>query len=254
MCDQVRGDPGERQPHAALQPAGRWPKAEKIRRLVALSPPPDRRLRVLEIGTGSGAIAHYFAVRSGLDCEVDAVDVIDQRQIKEGYRFQQIGGVSLPFETGVFDLVISNHVIEHVGGHDQQQQHLCEMERVLRVDGRGYLACPNRWQVVEPHFRLAFLSWLPRNLRDPYLRLCGKGAFYDCEPLRMSELERMLAAARFDFRNACVPAIRMMLHVERHRSIALRIVGKLPDAWLEHVRSICPTHIYLLTPHAGAGG
>ena len=247
MCDQVRGDPGERQPHAALQPAGRWPKAEKIRRLVALSPPPDRRLRVLEIGTGSGAIAHYFAVRSGLDCEVDAVDVIDQRQIKEGYRFQRVGGVSLPFETGVFDLVISNHVIEHVGGHDQQQQHLCEMERVLRVDGRGYLACPNRWQVVEPHFRLAFLSWLPRNLRDPYLRLCGKGAFYDCEPLQMKQLERLLDDAGFVHANLCIEALRATLEIERPLSPATKLLRRIPDAAIAPFRRIIPTLIYRLS-------
>ena len=240
-------DPRARQPHAALQPEGRWPKAEKIHRLMALTPKPGHRLRVLEIGVGSGAIAHYFAVRSGLDCDVDGIDVVDQRQIKDGYRFQRVEGVELPFADGVFDFVISNHVLEHVGDAAQQQQHLCEIARVLRADGHAYLASPNRWQLIEPHYRLAFLSWLPRSIRTPYLSLSGKGKFYDCEPLRMPELERFLALAGFDFRNACVPAIQMMLDVEGKPSLALRMVGKLPSAWLVRLRSVCPTHIYILT-------
>ena len=221
---------------------------------MALSQPSGRRLRVLEIGTGSGAIAHYFAVRSALDCDVEAVDVVDQRQIKGGYRFQRVDGIALPFESGVFDFVISNHVIEHVGARDQQQKHLCEIARVLRADGRAYLACPNRWQVVEPHFHLAFLSWLPRSLRSPYLRLFGKGNFYDCEPLSMPELERLLVAAKFDFQNACVPAIRMMLDVERRKSIVLGVVCRVPATWLESLRAISPTHIYLLTQRVSADG
>lgn len=36
--------------------------------------------------------------------------------------------------------------------------------------------------LTEPHYKLKFLSWSPRRWRSPYLRLMGKGTFYDCEP------------------------------------------------------------------------
>jgi len=239
--------PAVRQPHASLVSEGRWPKAEKIRRLLSLDDwSRERPPRVLEIGTGSGAIAHYLAVRSGLGCDVDAVDVVDQRQIRDGYRFTQVDSVVLPFDDAQFDIVISNHVLEHVGAQDQQRHHLREIARVLTPEGRAYLASPNRWQVVEPHFNVAFLSWLPQALRTPYLKMRGKGEFYDCEPLRMGELERLLAGEDLHFRNACVPALRVMLDLENQPSLPLRWVGKLPDRILEWMKPVCPTHVYLL--------
>ncbi len=235
-----------RLPHAALNPTGRWPKAEKIQALMALVPTPGQRLRLLEIGTGSGAIAHYFAARSGLDCEVDAVDVIDQRQIKGGYRFQQVAGVDLPFEDGAFDAVISNHVLEHVGDAEEQVGHLREIARVLRHDGTAYLASPNRWQLVEPHYHLVFLSWLPRRWRTPYLAMSRKGSVYDCAPLQMNQLEAMVRSAGLQPHNICIPALRHVLAVEKPQSLLARWVGRLPDGILERLRGICPTHIYLL--------
>jgi hypothetical protein len=46
-----------RQPHIAPDLASRKPKAEKILRLLELSPR-EQPWRVLEVGTGSGGIAH----------------------------------------------------------------------------------------------------------------------------------------------------------------------------------------------------
>jgi SAM-dependent methyltransferase len=234
-----------RKPHASLDPRKRLPKAEKIRHLLELAQGDDA-LKLLEIGTGSGVIAHYFAVRSGLHCDVDAVDVLDQRQVFEGYRFHLVDNVTLPFGSGVFDVVISNHVLEHVGDRIEQQRHLDEMARVLKPGGRAYLASPNRWQWVEPHYRLLFLSWLPRRWRTPYLRWRQPGAVYDCEPLQLRELETMLEQTGLTFRNACVSAIRQMLATEPHPSLVLRIAGCLPETMLSWLCPICPTHVYLL--------
>jgi len=237
-------DAPDRLPHAALDLHGRRAKAEKIGRLLCL--PSGCELRVLEIGTGSGAIAHYFATRDDLRCDVDAVDVVDQRQIREGFRYRVVDGVQLPYPDGAFDVVISNHVIEHVGARPEQQAHLHEIARVLRPAGRAYLAFPNRWQLVEPHYRLAFLSWWPRSWRTPWLRLFRRGTAYDCEPLSLGEIERMLAGTGLAFENACVPAIRMMAAIEARPSWALRLVSALPDVVLAWLRPACPTHVYLL--------
>jgi SAM-dependent methyltransferase len=235
-----------RLPHAALNPAERLPKAEKIKTLMALAPVPGRHLRLLEIGTGSGAIAHYFATDSGLHCEVDAVDVTDQRTIADGYRFQRVEGVKLPFADGVFDAVISNHVLEHVGESAEQIDHLREIARVMRDDGIGYLASPNRWQLIEPHYHVAFLSWWPRRWRTAYLRLFRTGAVYDCEPLSKKPLESMLESAGLESRNMFVPALRHLAEVEKPDVPLVRLMASLPDGTLQCLRSISPTHIYLL--------
>jgi SAM-dependent methyltransferase len=237
-------DMSERQPHAALDLAGRVPKAEKIRALFEAPQRPG--LRLLEVGTGSGALTHYFATQPGLRYDVDAVDVIDQRKVTDGYRYCLVEGVHLPFPDRSFDIMISNHVIEHVGNRASQQIHLREIARVLKANAQVYLATPNRWQIVEPHFHLAFLSWLPVPWRTPYLRWRKRGDFYDCEPLELKELELLLKENHFVFQNACVLAMQHMAVAEARSSKLLRFLVRLPHSVLFALRVISPTHIYLL--------
>lgn len=236
-----------RQPHAVLDLASRNGKALKIERLLGLASRPQP-MRLLEVGTGAGGIAHYFGTHPQLRCEVSAVDVVDNRQAKDGYAYRNVTGVELPFADAAFDVVISNHVIEHVGAAAAQAQHLAEIRRVLRTGGVAYLAVPNRWMLVEPHFRVMFLSWWPRPLRTPYLRLLHKGTHYDCEPLQMRPLERMLEAAGFRYRNLCVEALRETFGIEHPHSPAARVLRRVPDALLRPFRRIIPTLIYRLEP------
>ncbi len=232
-----------RQPHAVLDLPSRRHKGLKIERLLGLA---ERRspIRLLEIGTGSGGIAHYFATHPTLRCEVTAVDVVDQRLIRDGYDFHLVHDTALPFADARFDVVLSNHVIEHVGERPAQLAHLRELRRVMAPDGVGYLAVPNRWMLVEPHYRLAFLSWLPRPLRTPYLRLMRKGTFYDCEPLQMRQLECMLDAAGFRHQNMCIEAWRATFEIERPHSPGARLLRATPDALLKPLTRVIPTLIY----------
>ena len=232
-----------RQPHAVLDLPSRGWKAEKIARLLNLAAR-MQPIRLLEIGTGSGGIAHWFAQHPQLRCEVAAVDVCDNRQLSEGYAFQQVEGVDLPFEEASFDVVISNHVIEHVGDAEAQARHLAEIRRVMRPGGVGYLAVPNRWMLTEPHYRLKFLSWWPHRWRTPYLKLMGKGEFYDCEPLELRQLERMLGAADVRHRNLCIDALRQTFEIERPQHWSTRLLRRVPDALLRPLTPIIPTLIY----------
>src|ERR1700754_4100632 len=113
----------ERQGHAVLDLPSRQRKGEKIARLMD-SQAFTGQLRLLEVGTGSGGIAHYFAMQVEPRYDVDAVDVTDARLISEGYRFTQVRDTSLPFPDATFDRVITNHVIEHVGDAMAQRRHL----------------------------------------------------------------------------------------------------------------------------------
>lgn len=234
----------ERQGHATLDLRTREAKGRKIARVLGLPPREGRRL--LEVGTGAGGIAHYFATLYSPPFDVDAVDVTDNRQVTEGYRFQCVSGTALPYADETFDVVVTNHVIEHVGDRAAQLHHLQEIHRVMRGDGKVYLAVPNRWMLVEPHYRLAFLSWLPRSWRTPYLRASGRGTVYDCEPLQRFEVEALAHEAGFKARNATIGALRALVAIEPNVSLAARLVARLPDRWLRSLERIIPTHIYLL--------
>jgi len=232
--------------HAALDIAGRQSKAEKILRLIRL---PDNRkadVRLLEVGTGSGAIAKYFSELATPHFDVWAVDVKDQRIITEGYNFQLYEGQRLPFDEGTFDIVISNHVIEHVGDRAQQASHVSELCRVLRPGGCIYLATPSRWQIIEPHFLLPFLSWIPKRWRDSYVRITGRGEIYDCDLLRPVELQRLLQACGLPHTDLTVQALRELVALEHTQGILVRIAASLPARWLKRLRNLSPTLIYLI--------
>ena len=107
-------------------------------------------------------IAHTLAQKVGPEGEVHSLDIGDERVETEGYNFQQVTDPHLPFPDKTFDIVLSNHVIEHVGDTPEQRVHVAEIHRVLKDDGLLYLATATRWLVIEPHYRLPFLSWFPR--------------------------------------------------------------------------------------------
>jgi ubiquinone/menaquinone biosynthesis C-methylase UbiE len=227
-------DTQDRKPHAVLDIPTRFLKGKKIELL----------LRLLEIGTGSGGIAVHFSRYAEQAYDVDTVDVVDNRLISEGYRFQLVSGTELPFEDGTFDVVITNHVIEHVGNYDAQMQHLAEVKRVMKSDAIGYLAVPNRWMLIEPHYKLIFLSWLPHSWRSSYLKLIRGINFYDCEPLELGQLESMMRNTQLIYNNRCTEAMTLMQTLEGSSSLLLRICNALPEVLKRPLTAIIPTLIY----------
>jgi hypothetical protein len=120
---------------------------------------------------------------------------------------------------------------------------------VLKPNGVGYLAVPNRWQLVEPHYRLAFLSWLPTAWRTPYLRLRGRGQVYDCRPLTVPHLEALLRSAGFRFVQVHGEALRLTFEIERPKALLYRgFLRWIPDSCYALLRRIFPTLIYILRP------
>lgn len=235
----------DRKPHAVLDLPSRRKKALKIERLLDLTSW-DECIYLLDIGTGVGGIAHYFATHEKIKCIVSSVDVVDNRLLHDNFNFMLMKDTSLPFADNEFDVVISNHVIEHVGDYTAQSHHLSEIERVLKPNGIGYLALPNRWMLREPHYKLLFLSWLPKMMRNNYLWLLRKVEFYDCEPLSKSKLEGLLRKSGLAYENICIPAFKETLAIESGYGKLIKTIGKIPNFLLEWLTPIIPTHVYRL--------
>ena len=215
----------------SLDVGSRLGKARKIERLLKIEG--ETGLRVLEIGCGSGAIAQYM----GRSHSVDAVDIVDSRLVFDNFRFQVVQGVSLPFEAESFDVVISNQVIEHVGARPARTAHLAEIRRVMRQSGMGYLAVPNRWRLMEPHYDLPLLSVVSERWRSRYLRVI-RGIDYDCRPLGPREIEGLLRDARLRYRSLSSDAVHAAIDIE-HRSRSLAPLAYLPAG-------VMPSLIYRL--------
>jgi SAM-dependent methyltransferase len=236
-------------PARSLDRSSRRAKADKIAAILEAQRP-LRGVRLLEIGTGGGIITSLLAERVGDGDdggEVWSVDVDDLRTVTEGYSFALVESTTLPFGDDEFDVVISNHTIEHVGDHAAQLEHLTEIRRVLRPDGIGYLAAPTRWAMVEPHFKVPLLSWLPASLRTPALRLTRRGSVYDINPRSRRELLGMVHAAGLETSEVTTAALRLTVGLER-RSVATRLAAASPDRLLRLLRWAIPTMVFLLRP------
>jgi ubiquinone/menaquinone biosynthesis C-methylase UbiE len=229
--------------YAPLEPEERRLKAEKIRRLVETVHPWEGA-RVLDIGTGAGVIASTFADLVGPKGQVHSVDIADDRVEKAGYEFHLVESATLLFPQDSFDIVVSNHVIEHVGDYPAQREHLGEIRRVLRDDGVLYLATATRWLVMEPHYRLPFLSWLPRRGSDLYLRATGRGHDYDCYLPTHRRLRKALVDLGFKWKEPYVEAMRLTSEIEEPSGISRRVL-KAPEPVLKALRPAVPTIIFL---------
>ncbi|MCP4085366.1 MAG: class I SAM-dependent methyltransferase [Actinomycetia bacterium] len=239
----------QRQAHIVTDLESRAVKAEKIIRLL------DTRVslqgsHVLEVGCGTGVLSSRLGAEVGSEGSACAVDKVDERQVTDGYRFSQVAGTTLPYGDAAFDIVISNHVIEHVGEAQDQLRHLTELERVLAPAGLVYLAGPHRWQLVEPHYRLPFLGWFPQRVADTYLRLTGRGSWYDvCPPSRRST-RSMAAEVGLDIEEVTGEVAWLMVGLEGGRGIR-RVAFWVAARMIRLLPGLSSTQVLLLRSRPG---
>ncbi len=94
--------------------------------------------RVLEIGCATGKLLSHFEAMGiqavGLEMSLSALRKSDGHSpVVQG------SGTQLPFADEAFDLVVANHVIEHV---PDISAFMDEVTRVTRTDGRVFLSYP----------------------------------------------------------------------------------------------------------------
>jgi ubiquinone/menaquinone biosynthesis C-methylase UbiE len=225
--------------HAILDKASRQRKAQKIVRVLGAKKN-LKKSKVLDIGTGAGYIAEHLAKHAK---DVTSVDLVDERKVKENYTFVKVADESLPFKEGHFDIVISNHVVEHVG---DQQQHIDEIIRVLKPGGIIYLATPNKNWITDPHYRVPLINWMPPRLASRYLRTL-KGKTWDIKPVNVRKLKR-LSKNQHRIDSLVVEIIKQpeQYHLDAFKKLH-PVTRRMPRPVLKALSSISPTVLILLT-------
>ncbi|MBT8103915.1 MAG: class I SAM-dependent methyltransferase [Woeseia sp.] len=142
---------------------------------------------ILDIGCSFGHILLRLVPPGGVGVGVDMDRNIGANT--DNVFFVRADAENLPFRDQAFDVIVCNHVYEHT---DNAERLLAEIRRLLAADGVCYFAGPNKYEPIEPHFGLPFLSWLPRNLADRYMKLSGKGDHYAEKPLSHPRIRRLL--------------------------------------------------------------
>lgn len=167
------------------EPSYVW-RAGQQRRLEMIQTAAGERIRgeILENGCGLGLYLEHLAPFGGrligLEFELDRAR--EARTLSDHI----LGGAgeNLPFRSRVFDLILSNEVIEHVA---DDRKVVREMVRTLKPGGRMVIFCPNRWYPFETHgtywrgeYRFGnklFVNYLPRSIRDrlaPHVRVYSR--------------------------------------------------------------------------------
>jgi hypothetical protein len=117
--------------------------------------PDVAEMRVLDIG----GEAQFWRNTTRRPAHITMVNVVPQ-EIEEPWMNAVVGdGCALPADLGEFELVFSNSVIEHVGGHWRRERFA---EQVRSAAPRYWVQTPNRYFPIEPHYLCPFFQHLPR--------------------------------------------------------------------------------------------
>ena len=179
-----------------LDESARRVKARKVIAVVshALGRADLAGLVAVDVGSSGGFIADELtsagATTAGVDIDRMGVQLAHKR-FGDRTEFCLARGEALPLAEASVDLVVLNHIYEHAV---DPVGLLADIHRVLRPGGVVYLGLGHRWQVIEPHYRLPLLSWLPAGLADSYVRLTRKGNRYHERYYTPRELRRWVAA------------------------------------------------------------
>lgn len=128
--------------------------------------------KVLEIGSGIGALGSFLAFRgvdiTGIEPSGDGFGKMAMfanwisAQISQQSSFSSLDRRCEDLnvdDNGTFDLIFSVHVLEHIQALDAA---FAGMVKVLKPEGMMAHICPNYNFPYEPHFTMPVLFWSPR--------------------------------------------------------------------------------------------
>lgn len=137
--------------------------------------------KLLDLGCGTGLTLAFLAQAfpNSIGCDIGTKEVAATKDILKHHGLKipviKYNGQKLPFSDNSFDIVTFIEVIEHVNNPDLVLE---EIERVLKPDGILHISTANKWWPIEPHFKLPFLSYLPKKVADWYVSICKRGDSY----------------------------------------------------------------------------
>jgi glycosyltransferase involved in cell wall biosynthesis/SAM-dependent methyltransferase len=204
-------------------------------------------LAALDIGCSAGFIAdelaHDGAATIGVDIDQFAVAAA-QRSFGHHVRFVLTSGDALPLPDDSLDIVVFNHIYEHVVDPEAV---LKEIHRVLKPAGVAYLGLANKYGVMEPHYRLPFLSWVPQAAADRYVRVFGKADEYYEHFASRAGLKRLVRG--FHVWDYTIPIV-LRPDLFQSGDIVRGWVSKVPPRAVRAAMPIIPTFVWVASKSA----
>lgn len=210
-----------------------------------------KTLRLLDVGAGNGVIDHCladdFSDVLGIDIDAAAIARAQRLPARENLAFRVGDAMQIDVENESFDVVLCAHVYEHV---PSAQTLMSEIRRVLRPGGVCYFAAGNRFQLMEPHYRLPLLSVIPTPLAHLYLRALGRGRHYYEQHRSYRGLRRLVSGFR-----VCDYTLKLIREPERFELSYLLAPGSMKQrfahSFARAAYAFIPTYIWLLLREEG---
>lgn len=151
-------------------------------------------MKALDIGCSVGYITAFMAPFVseiiGTDIDEYAINIAKKNNKNiSNLQYMVADSMALPFSDNTFDLVICTQVYEHVPDSTQLMK---EIKRVLKPEGICYFAATQRFVLIEPHYKLPFLSWFPKRISNFYLKITKRGNEYYENLLSYRNLKKMV--------------------------------------------------------------
>ncbi|SOD73010.1 2-polyprenyl-3-methyl-5-hydroxy-6-metoxy-1,4-benzoquinol methylase [Jatrophihabitans sp. GAS493] len=202
-------------------------------------------LTSVDIGCSTGytadALHEAGSTVIGLDIDVPGLAHADSLFGQQA-TFLCADGAALPFADASVDIVVFNHIYEHVVDPDRV---LSEIRRVLSPNGSAYFAFGNKRGVIEPHYRLPFLSWLPKRAADRYVSATGRADDYYEQFRTRPNLIRMCAGLKLWDYTYTVLADSERFHA---RDMVPARLAAIPPAAFKALAPVMPTFVWVGTP------
>ncbi|HVP80503.1 MAG TPA: class I SAM-dependent methyltransferase [Thermodesulfobacteriota bacterium] len=176
---------------------GRTQKFEKIISVLQHFNPGTQSLICLDIGCSSGIITsllgNHFQMSIGMDIDQEAIQYAQDHSASTRVQFLMADSMALPFHDNSVDVIVCNHIYEHVPYANQMMD---EVYRVLKEGGFCYFSAGNKYMVIEGDHGLPLLSWVPKSFAHLYLKMTGKVSFYYEEHLSLRGLKKLVKKFR----------------------------------------------------------
>lgn len=205
-------------------------------------------LKLLDIGCSSGIMtyeyAKFFKNVIGIDLDKKAVEFAKKNKQSENIKYF-IGPIEESnFDYETFDVITCSHIYEHVPSSNDL---IDEIYNLLKPGGVCYFAAGNRYNlnIIEAHYRLPFLSFLPKKIANIYIGIFRKEKAYYETHLSLTKLRKLVG--RFDIEDYSLKILRQpkkffatdMLTENTIKYYAYNLLGRLFYYFF-------PTYIWIL--------
>jgi len=207
----------------------------------------NENARLLDVGCGSGEFTLAVADKVGTT-QVCGVDIVEKRIAEARSRGIEVFGCdlneTLPFESGSFDIVLANQIIEHLFNTDA---FIREIFRIIKVGGYAVVTTPNLAAVHNILYLLVGRQPPTASVSDEYLVATWCPGEKSLDPVRQQPshrriftagaLEELFSHHGFQVEKTVggeyfplpTPLARVMSRVDRRHATTILVKARKPD-------------------------